>query len=310
MKAKTFPMPTMPTGASPSGNHYINLFQSCARKFYLRYVLGWKPNKSSSPLLNGSAFHHSKAVFYATRSRVEAQKAVARYLAFVRKEYETEDELALARTRLPAMISAWIAKFGERDLTRYVFLEIEAEHKVILFGGFSFTLRLDALVRDREGNLLVLETKTSSWRPELTELDLFNGDQASAYIACVREMHDIKLSRLYLLPDICSWPRKSLNVSQINCYRGELVQRDSNAIEEWKIGVSNLLAEISQKVNALKTHSEYALFPRNTQWCTSFSRPCEYISVCRQRFENDDVPYGFRKDADLPDLFPKKGKQK
>jgi hypothetical protein len=308
---KTKALPPIPTGGSPSGNHYVNLFQSCPRKFYLRYVRGWKPNKSSSPLLNGSAFHYAKAVFYSTHSRIEAQKALARYFVAMRKEYESDDELSLARTRLPAMISAWIEKFGERDFIRYKFLEIETEHKVALFGGFSFTLRLDALVRDREGNLLILETKTSSWRPELTEVDLFNGDQASAYITCVSELHKVKPNHIYLLPDICSWPKNSLKVSQINCYRGELVQRDPNAIEEWKIGVSNELAELSQKVSALKTHSEYALFRRRTQECTSFGRPCEYLSVCRQRFEEGHVPYGFRKDDALPDLFPKtKGRKK
>jgi hypothetical protein len=207
------------------------------------------------------------------------------------------------------MISAWIAKYGDLDFARYKFLEIEGEHTVTLLGGFRFTLRLDALVRDREGNLLILETKTSGWRPELAELDLFNGDQASAYIACVSDLYKIKPARVFLLPDICSWPKNSLKTSQINCYRGELVQRDANALEEWKVGVSNLLAEISQKVSALSTHSEYALFPRNTQWCTSYSRPCEYISVCRQRYDDGHVPYGFKKDVLLPDLFPKKGRK-
>jgi len=255
--------------------------------------------------LNGSAFHFAKATFYTTRSKLEAQKALARFLVQMRKEYENEKELELARIRLPSMLSSWIEKYGNEDLRRYTFLEIEAEHRVVLLGGFSFTLRLDALVRDRERNLIVLETKTSSWRPELTEVEVVNGDQATAYIACVSSLYDVPLHKIYLLPDITSWPKNSTKVSQINCYRGELVQRDAEAIEEWKIGTSNELAELSQKAEALKTHSEYALFRRNTFYCTAYARPCEYLSVCRQRIAKDHVPYGFRKDTELPDLFPK-----
>lgn len=311
MSVKQFPLPTIPTGASASGSHYTNLFKNCAWKFYLRYMRGWKPLRTSSPLLNGSCFHYAKATFYATRSKLEAQKALACFLVEMRKEYENEAELELARIRLPSMLSSWIEKYGNEDLRRYTFLEIEREHKVVLLGGFSFTLRLDALVRDREKNLIVLETKTSSWRPELTEVEVVNGDQATAYIACVSQLYDIPLRKIYLLPDICSWPKKSTKISQINCYRGELVQRDASAIEEWKIGTSNELAELSQKASALSTHSEYALFRRNTFYCTAYARPCEYINVCRQRIEKGHIPYGFRKDAQLPDLFPKaKGKKK
>lgn len=307
---KTFPLPEIPKGSSPSGHHYSGTFDDCAWKFYLRFIRGWKPLRTSSPLLNGSAFHFATATFYASRSESKAKAALSKYFAFVRKEYESEKERELALVRLPAMLSAWISKFGWNDLSRYTFLEIEKEHSVKLLGGFHFTLRLDALVRDREKNLIIIEKKTSSWRPELTEVDVFNGDQATAYIACVSELYEVPLKRIYLLPDICSWPRNSLKVSQINCYRGELVQRTSNDIEEWKIGKANSLAEISQKAQALSTHSEYALFRRNTHWCTSFGRPCEYLSVCRQRFPRDHVPYGFRKDDELPDLFPKKGKSK
>lgn len=311
MKQKTFPTPAMPTGASPSGSHYTNLFKCCPYKFLMRYIYGWKPLRTSSALLNGSAFHYVKAVFYATGKKSAALAALTRFLVEVRKEYETEEELSLARLRLPSMISAWIEKYGFRDLERYTFLEIEQEHSVPLLGGFSFTLRLDALVRDKERNLLILETKTSSWRPELAEIEVVNGDQASAYIACVSELYKTKPSRVFLLPDICSWPKNSRKVSQINCYRGEFVQRDSNALEEWKIGTSNELAELSQKASALKTHSPYALFRRNTFYCTAWARPCEYLNVCRQRFEKNHVPYGFKKDTQLPDLFPAaKGKKK
>jgi hypothetical protein len=302
-------MPQIPTGASSSGGHYTGTFDACQWRFYQRFVLGWKTKKTAAPLLNGSGFHYAKAVFYATRSKEKASSALAGYLVQTGKLYESEEEFSLARVRLPAMLSAWIFKFGIRDLERYTFLEIEEEHRVPLLGGFSFTIRLDALVRDRERNLIILETKTSAWNPHLTELAVVNGDQATGYIACVSDLFKTPLSKIYVLPDILSWPKKSLKTSQINCYRGELIQRDSNAIEEWRIGKANALAEISQKVAALKTHSEYALFRRDTDRCTDFARPCDYLSVCRQRFEKNHVPYGFVKDTELPDLFPKRGKK-
>lgn len=290
-------------GPSAAGNHYVNLYQCCPRKFYLRFILGWEPRFLSPALLNGLAFHGAKALYYETRSKARALSALALHFASEAKRYEKAEDLSLARTRLPTMISTWIARFGEKDLSRYKILEVEHEHEIALLGGFVFTVRLDALVRDRDGNYLILETKTSSWRPELTEVEVANGEQSTAYIAAVCAIKNVPPSRVFLLPDIISWPRASVNVAQLSCYRGELVQRDEAALDQWKLGVSNIMAEISQKAAALHSCSPYALFPRNTQWCTSFAHPCEYIHVCRREVEVG-VPSGFSRDRSLPSLVP------
>jgi hypothetical protein len=265
------------------------------RKYYLRHVMRLVPHFTPRPLINGSAFHLGKATFYQTRKEKPAQEAMLAYLRECREEFEYKEDYITCKTRLPFMLTAWIAKFGLADLKNFKFLEIEKEHRMILNGGFLATSRPDAVVENRDGELLIMETKTTTYSAEMTEVSVNFGDQATTYLASVAKAYP-KRHIAGLIPDIVFWLKNSKTKDNIHCIRGSLVQREKYELQEWQLEVETLLSEISQKVAALKTYPPIALFPRNTEFCVSYNSPCPYLHICRERLDLSKAPHGFKKE--------------
>ena len=281
--------------ASEMGFHSWNLYQCCMRKFYLRHVQRLVPHFTPRPLINGSAFHLGKATFYKERKEKPAQEAMLAFLRESREEFEYKEDFIICKTRLPFMLTAWIAKWGLADLKNFKFLEIEKEHRMLLNGGFLATSRPDAVVENRDGEIFIMETKTTTYSAEMTEVSVAFGDQATTYLASVAKTYP-KRHVAGLIPDIVFWLKSSKTKDNIHCIRGSLVQREPHELREWQLQVETLLSEISQKVAAFKTFPAIALFPRNTEFCVSYNSPCPYLHICRERLDLTKAPHGFRKE--------------
>jgi hypothetical protein len=297
--------------ATHSGFHYITLYHSCKRKFYFRHVLRLAPRLTPTPLINGTAFHLGKETFYRTSSEKKSLIAMADLLHAERGNMQYPDDYALIKTKLPLMLSSWIAHYGKRDLANYRFLALEEEFAVTFPNRMTATVRPDTVVEDRERCIFILETKTTGYSAAMTEISVNFGDQATTQIAAVRERFPKK--HVYgVIPDILFWLKSSRTPRDIKCVRGQLVERSADDIEEWKLGTAYTLSEISQKVAALKTHSEFGLFPRNTDQCVSYNSPCPYMKICRERIDYARVvPHGFvREEASSKTTSAKKGRKK
>lgn len=297
----------MKSMASKVGFHFLSLFMSCRRKFYFRHVLSLVPRFTPTALLNGSAFHLAKEVFYTTHSRSRALAAVEKFLKDERASFERPEDFALVRARLPLAVSSWIDVFGNRDLSNYKFLALEREFEVRFASGLIATVRPDAVVEDREKNVFILETKTTGFSADMTEVSVAFGDQATTQLAAVSPRFPRVMG---VVPDILFWLKSSRLSRDIKCIRGSLVTRSSDDLEEWRLATEALVEEISARVEALSTHNPFELFQRNTEFCVSFNHPCDYIHICRER-DLPRVPHGFiLESSSITQTKKKKGKGK
>jgi len=272
-----------------SGFHWYTLYQSCGRRFYFRSILGYKPRFTPPPLINGTAFHLGKETFYSTASEAKALKAMSLYLTEARGEIEFNEDFAIMRARLPLMLSSWIKAHGASDLKHYTFLALEREFSIPFPNGFVATVRPDAVVRDSNGAIFILETKTSGASAALTETAVSFGDQATVQLAAARRA--FPRARIEgVIPDILFWLKSSRSAREIRCIRGALVTRTREQTDEWERSTASLLSEISQKALALEHGAEpVTLFRRNTEFCVSYNKACEYLHICR---ESLDIPFG------------------
>lgn len=274
-----------------SGYHFWNLYQDCPRKFHLRHVLKLETEHPARPLLFGGAIHEGKAAFYSSKCSFQGMmrgfsKAVRdRQGSYAERREATEDN---QRGRL--LLSSWYESYGRDDARLYNVKYVEKELAVPLPNGFVVTARLDALVtRKKEStSALILETKTTGYSLEMTDQGVQFSDQATTYLWAAKRSFP-KLNIEGLVPDIM-YERKG----RCECRRGDTVYRTDRELLEFEQGVMGILSEISQKVEALRQGWEwYQVFPRNTSWCTSFNRLCEYAHICREDFPEEEVPYGF-----------------
>lgn len=289
--------------ASESGYHYINLFQNCKRKFYIRHVLRYVPQETAGPLVFGGAFHEAKAVFYETKSGKKAEETLVRELK--KREKEIDHGLFEQYTwRGPVMLGAWISRFGMQDVQNFKVLHVEEELRPRLPNGFEMTMRPDCILQNRSGTVYIMETKTSFSNPNIVLEGVVIGDQSTAYIYGVKKVYGIHAQ---MIPDIVGWSLSSMDTGKIACFRGEIVERTEKDLEEFEAGVQSELLDISTRVAGIKKYGVPALFPRNTQFCMSYNRRCEYADICRG--DLSEVPALFKKEEPFTGRPAKKGKR-
>jgi hypothetical protein len=294
-----------------AGFHWYTLYQSCGRKFYFRSILGYVPRFTPPPLINGTCFHLGKETFYRTGKEDRAQKVMMAELLDAKPHVEFNEDFLIMRARLPLMLSSWIRAHGAADLKNYTFLALEREFTIPFANGFVATVRPDAVVQDRNGLIFILETKTSAASANLTEISVAFGDQATVQLAAARRAWP-KLSIAGVIPDILFWLRSSRSAREIRCVRGFLVTRTKEQTDEWERSTASLLSEISQKALAVERGVEpVVLFRRNTEFCVSYNKNCEYLHICRESLDlpRGRAPTGFTLDSALSRTPAKKGKK-
>jgi hypothetical protein len=252
----------------------------------------------SPALLYGISFHEGKATWYRTKSEAKAKQKIRTELKKVRTLFEHAEEFETAMFRGPVLLQHWINKFGYSDFEKYDIIAVEGdfEQELPSLPGFKFTGRIDLVVREKSsGKYFVIDTKTSSSSKEITENGVWYGDQATSYIWLASKKLDVKIEGM--IADIAYWHKIAKGENNIDCFRGGLVERTGQDIHAFLSGLQQTFSEISQKVAAYKNGmDENVLFPRNTFYCMSYSKPCEFVSICRLKLSPNKMPMGFTKD--------------
>lgn len=282
---------------SPVGYHWMNLYQNCARKFFIKYPMGFTPFYTEPPLTEGAAFHAGKAHFYKHGSADAARKLIERQLRACKNDYQDPKDFDKALYWVPTLFLHWVLDWGELDLQTYDILEVEVQRKATLPNGFYITVRPDAVVRRKDNHkIYIMETKTTRYSWLVTEQGVVYGDQATSYIYAVKQAHP-SWHLEGVIPDISYWHKSSSDPTKINNYRGQVVRRDPEQLRQFGLSTMNVISDISQRVKAVQQGMDpVAAFPRNTQWCVSYNRLCEYAHICRQDLAPGRVPAGFLRD--------------
>ena len=284
--------------ASNAGFHFANLYQCCQRKFFIKWVIRPAAKYISAPLVYGIAFHEAKATFYKTRSVAKAKAKAISQIKHYKTLFEHHRDYEMTLLRVPILIGAWIAKFGYTDLERYELIVVEGDFAQPLPGmpDFVFTGRIDAVVRDKATGLyFILETKTSSSSKDLTLSGVMSGDQVTSYLWLASKQLDVPIAGV--IPDIAYWHKSATTEANIDCFRAAALTRDGHEINAFLQGLKQIFSEISQKVAAYRNgYDEDGLFPRNTYYCTSYGKMCEFATICRLQLRRNTMPMGFEID--------------
>ena len=283
--------------ASSSGFHFHSLYACCQRKFYIR--MGpprLEPKLIATPLLSGGAFHAGKAQWYVTQSEKKAIALTREELKLRKEDFESRDEYLSALDRVPSMLSSWISEWGKSDLKNLNLLGVEQAIKIPFPGrpGWYFTMRLDMIAEDKYDNLLIYETKTSSWSIKSTLINLQYGDQTTAYIWGAERKYKRHVTAV--VPDITFLSSNTKDATRITNYRGDFIYREPEDIAFFSRAMAQTSNEISQKMAAVYSGHDPAIFSRNSYYCNAYNRPCEFAEICRMNLvASTKAPPGFRK---------------
>jgi hypothetical protein len=276
------------TRESSLGYHFINTFQNCPRKWYIKYICGILPTKLGKALLFGKAWHEGMEVFYKGNKDEDqvalADKAHGRILENLREcrtQFRTNEEFDEMYAKASILFQVWYRDIGQFLHRDYEVLMVEQEFRPKLGGAFTMTIRPDAVVRHRAtGRIDIPEHKTTSYSIVSQLETVMRNDQATAYIWGLLKTHpEFALNFGGVLLDVC------YNRSKITEVKQQTIVRNRATLTEFELSLLGVFLDLANRVRAFDKRPELQpmLFPRNGGACSAFG--CEYEGICRNRVE-------------------------
>ena len=306
-------------GGSLIGWHYVLDARLCLWRFYLKNIIGLRPTFYARALLFGQAFHAGKAHFYTEGSKGKTRSNAAlvkgsvenaeSLLHDVRDLYEKDDEYAQDIARVGPLLEAWARTFGLSDLVGWKVLDVEREFKVPLSSsGVFMTIRPDTLL-EREGEVRVMETKTSGFSVQSAIWGVQTGGQRHAYTMGTKLAYP-KAKRVVMIPDVAFWRKGNLEPRNIICERGTPLSSTPSELTVFAEEVEATIRDVSERTATLFARGgskPHTLFPRVREpgICTAYNRPCEYWEACAMNPTPGDRVFGYSWDSEKVKTYKK-----
>jgi len=248
-------------------------FRQCPFKHKLAWVDRWTPEQVAAPLSKGRVFHSVlEAHYQALRDNTDPQVAALSVLDLV----EDEEIRDLCRWMYDGYLECY---GGDED---WEILDVEATHHVWLptdrlrRSGFRLKLRLDLLVRDREGRVWLVDHKTGSRFPSEVGLDL--QDQDSLYQWGLGQV-GVGCSKVYgVVYNLCRTQRNKGPMALEDRFRRVAMHRSpvqlvNTAIDAWRT---------AKRISA-------ARHPERTTDSELCMRMCPFTEACLHGRKGGDV---------------------
>ena len=146
----------------------IQEFQTCPRKYFFRYILGWDSEYPNNHLIFGSAIHlameHLLLNHYSDDSISEAFDL---FLNYYRATFNEETD-ELFNPKIPSKVLPLLVEYCEtykRDFDEFDVLYTEVAGTVPLTDDRVMHLRQDAICKKKNGQIFSLEHKTLGRTP-------------------------------------------------------------------------------------------------------------------------------------------------
>lgn len=276
--------------ATPHGYHFFQQFNNNKWEWFTRWVLGIVPTVPSNSLVLGSSIHKALEALYRFGPE-KAEEFLTLYYAWAEKTYQTRyiDQQTYAKDMLYAYINSLYT-----DPT-YRTLSTEQEIHFQLPNRFPMTARIDRVVEDAQGNVYLVEVKTTSWSITAMATQVALEDQVTAYLYGARQAgipaRGVLLEILY----------RNSRGGVPTATRPSILYRTDLMVEQWARMMSGIVDDLYYRlhlVGDLKTVTvEDALysFPRNGEASSKFGDI--YAPLWVQGYSlNPTLPENFRKD--------------
>lgn len=259
---------------------------ACPRKFFYRYILGWVSDHKSIHLIFGEAIHLALEHLYKTALSSENLKdAFTLFLDKYREEFsEVEDESVAPKNPAYAYMAleGYIKKYQEID-NEYKILGTEIKDTFFIDphdSSKTMTMKLDLIVEDKKGNIIVIDHKTGSRNSQMWIDSWTLSIQMNNYLLGAMSYYGDKVTKLivngiFFTKTQTGDANKGYQRAPILASKGRMLGHLSmiNFYYQLYESFMRALANTDPKSPVLDT------FPRNPNTCSSYAG-CPYHSIC------------------------------
>lgn len=261
-------------GPSNSGYHFVQAYQNCKRKFYWQYVKGLEPIHMAPAILFGTAGHagleewyklHSQGSSISKKVKLSIEAAVSD-LESRREHYYEMSKFEAHKQQLKDTFHQYGLQYEDQS---FKVVSIEDSLEVELQYGDMFTGRLDLVVMQNDGRLMIMDHKFTSWSLSNFKRAVQANDQSTAYTLLWNKNNPQRRAAGVIFNLIRNY-QGSIDFLQVPVYRSQV---DVDIFEK---EVSENLRDLSQRVI-----DPEASWPKNTDQCFSYNRACPFLELCQ-----------------------------
>lgn len=260
-------------GPSESGYHFLQDFRNCERFFKHKYVDNIEPNRVANALLFGIAIHKGMEGYYES-TKIPIGKRINRAKEMFKESLESSYSLYEYTDKYYDDIKRGLKTIEEYGLyyasDRWIIRATEETCKAQLTDKVTLTGRIDLGATLESGRFYLIDHKTTGWSLQSYRRTLEASDQATAY----------KLLWDHTYPDM---PVYGVIFNILRSYKGEtdfdrlvVVVRPQD-VEEFRLDAAHDFERMYEKLISPET----ARWPKNTDQCFKFNRPCPFMDLCK-----------------------------
>jgi len=292
----------------------LSTYCQCPRQFFYKYILGWTKLGTHHDLNFGTAIHESMLVFNQWRqanlhqpligNEAVLKEAFVEFLIEYRKEHPKEFDNDY-RPKDPATANhalvSYLQKYDVND-TSEIILHPETGGSVIIDElGRKLHFKMDVIIEDRDGNIIIRDYKTGSRKSQPWEDKFYTSFQIGTYLHAAKCLYGNRVKH-FNIRGIFTYKANSKD-REFGCvdFHDVYVMKNSNFMEEWRIDICHWYDMLENDMNELKESKEsdiiMSCFRKNPEFCTKF-RTCQYFEQCcdwtNPLAMQHELPMGYR----------------
>jgi hypothetical protein len=195
-----------------------------------------------------------------------------------------------------AMFHAYIEAYP-RENEDWEIIDVEVPFEVEIVNprtgkkstAFRRAGKVDLLVRDREGEYIAIDHKTTGKRTETFVLDCLVDQQVPSYEVCIGLAKGLPVRKcMYNVLTKTHHYRGTKKAESEEMFLDRLIKEAYSSPtfrhREYVTLDDERIAQIKQEMwntkNLLQFYRGSKFFPRNTGYCNQWNRRCEYFNVC------------------------------
>lgn len=282
----------------------IQEYMDCPRKYFYKYILGWRADIPQQALVFGEAWHAAMDSLYEigfTENGVNAAKE--RFEQLYRLEFSQEtDDLYHPKSLWNAFeaIELYALQYA-RYIQDYEVVEIEVAGTVpIGYEGARLSFRIDKILRHKKtGKFYVIEHKTTGRGGRQWNDQWILSTQVGVYTHALYCLYPIDL--VYgVIVDGVIFTKKDIKFERVLCERTpEQMAVWLQNTRDWQERIDIDTYTIRWCNEDTRESEPLKCFMMNTQSCTKYWG-CEFHDFCMSWINPlshiDDVPIGFREE--------------
>jgi CRISPR/Cas system-associated exonuclease Cas4 (RecB family) len=262
-------------------------YMRCPRKFFYKYILGWKHAYPNNHLEFGSAWHlaqeHLLLNAYSKESIEEAQYL---FMEYYRRSFPAEtDDIFKPKTPKNALqaIEDYAHKYGPTDVREFEVLFTEVAGLVNVSPEHTMAFKMDSILRYRQKSLIVsLDHKTSQRRDENWGDHWTISTQMLLYLHVLKCIYGQTTEVQMQVRSSFFYETKARGFEGV--YEEHSIDKSDNQMQSWQDRTISWLnmEESDRQFLESETTDTVAMnaYPMNDTACFQFGRKCEFFDFC------------------------------